>query len=328
MLPRRGWLRGLDSPRATEVQGDLVAVLRNRRTGQRCIVQPDCVIGRSRDCALQLEQTQISSRHAQLRWTGTEWEARDLGSRNGTFVNDRRLDPGVPERLRKGAVISFGVAEQVWVLDDDGIPQPMIVSLTDGVVSPLTQDLVGIPSPDNPQATIYRSAEGAWILEPTDRPSLVLENGATFRVGEQDWRFVCYDLAPPTTVSSQAPAVPAARLSFAVSRDEEHVELTLICNGKRFELGSRARNYLLLTLARHRLADAATGLPETSCGWIYQEELADQLGTSVGQINVDVFRIREQLRTLNLPALPEVIQRRARIKQLRIGFVDNEIRTL
>jgi len=306
----------------------VVAVLRNRRTGQRCIVQPDYVVGRSRHCALHLEQSQISSQHACLRWTGTEWEARDLGSRNGTFVNDRRLDPGVPERIRKGAVISFGVAEQVWILDDDGVPQPMIVSLADGAATPLAHDLIGIPSADNPEATIYRSAEGAWILERTDGLSVVLENGSAFRVGEQEWRFVCYDLAPATTVSSQTASDQRPQLLFAVSRDEEHVELTLICAGGRFELGSRSRNYLLLTLARHRLTDAAAGLPETSCGWIYQEDLADQLGTTVSQINVDVFRLREQLRTLNLPAMPDIIQRRARIKQLRIGFVDNEVRTL
>jgi hypothetical protein len=46
-------------------------------------------IGRDSSCALVLEDTRISKRHARLRWTGKGWTLEDLGSKNGTTVNGR-----------------------------------------------------------------------------------------------------------------------------------------------------------------------------------------------------------------------------------------------
>lgn len=43
-------------------------------------------IGRSSRVEVQLEDQQVSRRHAQLAWDGQAWVIRDLGSRNGTRV--------------------------------------------------------------------------------------------------------------------------------------------------------------------------------------------------------------------------------------------------
>ena len=57
------------------------------------------VIGRSRDCDLQLEDSNVSRRHAELRQEGTAYWIVDLDSTNGVELNGRRvrrakLDPG------------------------------------------------------------------------------------------------------------------------------------------------------------------------------------------------------------------------------------------
>src|SRR5437762_678875 len=63
-------------------------------TGQRL------VIGRSSDCAVRLDRTTVSRRHAELFCDPFQrWWVRDLGSRNGTQVNgetvaDRMIGPG------------------------------------------------------------------------------------------------------------------------------------------------------------------------------------------------------------------------------------------
>src|SRR5438876_4124254 len=63
-------------------------------TGQRL------VIGRSADCAVRLDRTTVSRRHAELFCDPFQrWWIRDLQSRNGTQVNgesvaDRMLGPG------------------------------------------------------------------------------------------------------------------------------------------------------------------------------------------------------------------------------------------
>jgi DNA-binding NtrC family response regulator len=45
------------------------------------------VIGRGDDCTLTIHDTRASRRHVQLSFDGNRWTVRDLGSRNGTFVD-------------------------------------------------------------------------------------------------------------------------------------------------------------------------------------------------------------------------------------------------
>ncbi len=59
-----------------------------------------CVIGRRSDNDLPLNNGQVSRRHALLARLHHAWWLNDLGSRNGTLVNGRRL--GSAHRLRDG----------------------------------------------------------------------------------------------------------------------------------------------------------------------------------------------------------------------------------
>src|SRR5689334_18977416 len=49
-------------------------------------------IGRDTVNDIVLEDTEVSRRHARLEARGTSWVLMDVGSTNGTFVNDRELD--------------------------------------------------------------------------------------------------------------------------------------------------------------------------------------------------------------------------------------------
>lgn len=65
------------------------------------------VLGREADCDIVLDAPQISRHHAELTFTGAGWRVRDLGSANGTFVNDRsrKVDNAV---VTKDDVLFFG----------------------------------------------------------------------------------------------------------------------------------------------------------------------------------------------------------------------------
>ncbi len=292
------------------------------------VPEPDAVVGRSPRCELRLDEGYVSVQQAGLRWSGEVWELRDLGSRNGTRVDGQPLQPGVGRALRSGAVIWFGNEQQEWVFEDDAPPRPMIAPLTGGDPTFLEGDLLGVPSADDPQATIYRGSDGRWILERADASSMTLDSGSVFETGGLHWRFVCPDFIASTTTAHQPLQVHELRLQFGVSRDEEHVELVATLGDRRFDLGSRGHNYLLLTLARRRIEDARAGLPDTSCGWVYQDDLGRDLDIAVEQLNVDVFRIRKQIAGLGLADAPNIIERRPRVKQLRIGVGGLEIRSL
>ncbi len=64
------------------------------------------LIGRSPSSTLVLEDEYASSRHARLSPSSDGWWIEDLGSRNGTFVDDERLSE--PRPLRPGTIVRIG----------------------------------------------------------------------------------------------------------------------------------------------------------------------------------------------------------------------------
>lgn len=64
-------------------------------------------VGRASDCVLRFDETDtvVSSRHATLVWRGGRLLVRDTASRNGTFVDGRRVTEA---ELRPGQVVTFG----------------------------------------------------------------------------------------------------------------------------------------------------------------------------------------------------------------------------
>jgi len=73
-------------------------------------------IGRLPDCDLVLDDGSVSKHHAELRWSEAERQCtvKDLGSRNGTFVNGASTGPREAV-LRDGDILSFGHV-QFWYL--------------------------------------------------------------------------------------------------------------------------------------------------------------------------------------------------------------------
>ena len=51
-----------------------------------------CVIGRSSKCDVQVDQESVSRNHARISRLGDGYTIRDLGSTNGTYVNDELVD--------------------------------------------------------------------------------------------------------------------------------------------------------------------------------------------------------------------------------------------
>nr|NLI50379.1 FHA domain-containing protein [Propionibacterium sp.] len=76
------------------------------QTGLRLPLGDTFLIGRTADAALVLDDQYMSTRHALLTRTPAGYRVEDLGSTNGTFLNDTRLtEPrpmGIGDTLRIG----------------------------------------------------------------------------------------------------------------------------------------------------------------------------------------------------------------------------------
>ena len=64
------------------------------------------VIGRDPDCAVMIDVPNVSRRHACIVVTGTEATIEDLGSKNGTYLNGRRVRETT--RLADGCQMRIG----------------------------------------------------------------------------------------------------------------------------------------------------------------------------------------------------------------------------
>jgi pSer/pThr/pTyr-binding forkhead associated (FHA) protein len=66
------------------------------------------VLGRSRECDIQVEDANVSRRHAELRQEGAAYWVVDLDSTNGIEVNGRRVKRA---KLEPGDVFTVGSTE-------------------------------------------------------------------------------------------------------------------------------------------------------------------------------------------------------------------------
>lgn len=76
------------------------------RTGERVQVENAITVGRSSDCDLQLQDNFLSSRHARLANDDGDLSIEDLGSTNGTYVNQELVKGRV--HLSRGDIVQIG----------------------------------------------------------------------------------------------------------------------------------------------------------------------------------------------------------------------------
>ena len=91
--------------------------------GVHRIVRPETIVGRGDEAHFVIEDEKISKVHCKLRVEGSVCTIIDLGSRNGTCVNGRRLVRDVAQRLRNLDEIEIG-SHRLFVLSGRFRDQP------------------------------------------------------------------------------------------------------------------------------------------------------------------------------------------------------------
>lgn len=94
------------SRRALRQLPKTLTVTHGKQAGLQLPLGEGILIGRSSDCQLLLDDDYVSTRHARISRTPTGYQVEDLGSTNGTFVNNQRITVptafGIEDTLRIG----------------------------------------------------------------------------------------------------------------------------------------------------------------------------------------------------------------------------------
>lgn len=279
-----------------------------------------CLVGRSRSCDLVLPTRDVSATHAMIEWKGTDWWLRDLGSRNGSWLDGRRINADEPTLLLAGARVSFGREAEPWLVQDADQPQLMAVRTSDDRQRVAQSNYLALPDPESPERCVYHDSQGTWVVEHhgnttaiADREVLVLGDGTA-------WTVFIPELEPATwPVDSSTLRLSRLRLELSFNRNEEYVEAVVQHGPRTIDLGARAHHYLLLLLARRRLADREAGVAAPEEGWIRQDELAHMLRMTDNHIYIAIHRARTQLGEHDVADAAGLIERRPGTRQLRLG---------
>lgn len=287
-----------------------------------------CLLGRYGGCDVRVDDARVSSEHASVHWTGRGWELRDLGSRNGTFVGGRKLAAGERVLLAEGTSFTLGSTSpslELTLVDGRG-PAASARHVESGRARAASGGLLLLPDDESPKLSLIALPSGAWSLETADAVREAKDREIIV-VGGEAWQLDLPASAFETEEEQRgAPGLTRLALRFAVSQDEEHVEVTVLEGARAMSLPPRAFHYLLLTLARARMSDERASPAER--GWVDREELCRMLATDEYKLNVDVCRARKQMESIVPGGAARIIERRAGSGKLRLGVEAVEIKRL
>jgi hypothetical protein len=301
-----------------------MGVLKHISSGKCVHLGLHAVAGRAPGCAVRLAHHAASKNHASLSWTGECWEARDLGSTNGTFVDGARIEPGKKVPLLRGAVLRFGSDQERWEIADDRAPAAVARSLVTGEARAAENGLLALPDEEQVLVSVVMDASGQWLIEGQDGSRRVARDEERIQVAGQEWEIRVPEAVPVGTTFKVKAGFRLATLKvrFHVS-PSRYVRVEIVDGQETVSLGERAVFSVLLLLARTRLQDASRGqVPEAEQGWMHMVDLTEALRKPDGQINVDVLRIRDAFAKAGVEGAEGIVQRR--LRELRLGTLQVE----
>lgn len=302
-----------------------------RRVG---IGQHPLRIGRAPDNDVVLADDTVSSRHATFWVEGGRVWVRDQGSRNGTFVNDRRINAATPldpdDRVRLGVgtdlrLIGRPSARTVRarLLEEvsTGIRFPVRVGRFDLGSGPDDDLFVPDAAPSEGVLVLHQNGE-IWFGNDADEGPLEL--GDEFRVGNRAFRVV--EVEQVTEPTSEASGVRHTYRVSATLAGPTGAEALLedLDTGAQMRVSAETRATLLFVLAEALVRSRAEQLTEAEQGWIADEEVSravwgKKAAQDSGGLHVLVHRLRNDLKKSGFD--PWFIEKRRRAIRLFVPEV-------
>jgi len=176
------------------------------------ITKPQTVIGRSEECDLRVPLKSVSRKHCQILVGKDSLQVKDLGSSNGTYVNNKRV---TVTDLKAGDRLVVGPT--VFTVQVDGVPGEVQPVKTRGqkmaeAGEPGAEEIVDL------EAEIFAKDEDAEGQDTGEAAAIL--SGADEEAGEQD-KPVDLDTLAAETESAEVDPIAALEALAAESAEEE-----------------------------------------------------------------------------------------------------------
>src|SRR5438105_3730721 len=135
----------------------------NGPSGRTALGPAVMTLGRAPANALVVNDVKASSHHAEISPAGSGYNIIDMGSTNGTFVNEQRLERNVPRMLNPGDRIRIG--DTVFTYEGPGSFRQDATVYAGEANSPGYQPTVAVPPPYTNYDQGYvppQQVQGAW----------------------------------------------------------------------------------------------------------------------------------------------------------------------
>jgi hypothetical protein len=270
-------------------------------------------IGRSPTNDVVLTDSTVSWHHAMLWMQQDRIWLRDLGSRNGTFVNDARV--GNPQPLAPGDEVRVGDVKALRVPHELLIetPRSFVVENLDalGRAFPVRDDGLHIgsgPAADifiegeELEASLWVELDGTLCLKRGDVQETI-EAGTVFTVAGLRLRAVAADpLHVATTAIDQEHACAPYRLETTLNgATGPEARLVDLQSGEVHMVSAGNPAVMLHVLAEQLLEDRASGLDGEHEGWVEDRSMRRKIwgrrdGMDPNIIHVLLYRLRNGLK--------------------------------
>jgi hypothetical protein len=279
------------------------------------------LIGRAASAQLRIGLPSVSSQHAVISWSSSGWCIRDLASRNGTYLNGKRLPHEARTvRLSKDDELTFAEPDESWLLWDDAAPSAQLSDERGDVIELSPGASTGVPSDDAPLAFVLEDGT-CWYLESAHGERTELCDGQLVAIGQRRYLVHLPEVSTSTPEAGEpAPdaTIARVRLRIRVAANEEAAALEVELAGRSHAFPLRAHFYLLAILARQRIADSARRDLQRE-GWVSVERAMQELGLAAPEsVAVLAHRCRKALERIGCRDTPRLIERQ-RGGLLRLG---------
>lgn len=281
------------------------------------------LVGRANHCTFQLKNRLVSGEHALLTWSEDDgWRLRDLGSRNGTFVDGQPIRPGDRVRLTAGSELTF--ADERWHLVDESPPLANARLEGADTVRVATDELLFLPDEEDPRVMVFPDQKtGRWVAEVDDEQQFIADQD-TLEIDGGVWHLGLPPVVPSSEMTSTLGMDELTlslstldRLHFTVHGGEV-ANLVVWYRHRPIPVPTRDHHTLLLALGRAALEDIDQ--PRGERGWRTIDTLCADLGADPTRINSHIFRARRQFASMGVGGAARLIERRATSRQVRLGI--------